>query len=401
MLETAKFAPSVPSDLAATLKSQAASCRFDPIQGNWTIFAPYRQERPHQFNTIRTPVENEGEDCPFCRGHESNTPAPVWVGKQVNECARSDTLETLASLAMTNCLGTVECVDDPEELVDSANVEWMVRVVPNKYPAISPLGTDANRPSTSSTNLFKEQTVLGGHEVIIESPIHHKSIVELDATNLALVFAAYRDRIRHWHDVDGISYISLFKNSGGEAGASLVHSHSQLIATGMMPNRVQLSVNRMLQYRAQTGCCLQCDLVRAELKDKSRIIAKTDGLVAFCPFASEMPMSIRITTMDHHDRFETLSDSTIESVSFLVKRVASWIERLRPGVSYNYLINTRPPAADDCGESYHWSLDIFPRIARIAGFELSSDCMINSVMPEIAAAQFRGCASAEDPRVVL
>ena len=219
-------------------------------------------------------------------------------------------------------------------------------------------------------------------------------------SDVALVFAAYRDRIRHWAKVDGTQYISVFKNSGSDAGASLPHCHSQLIATSQMPPNVRAIVKNMSQYRARTGCCLQCDLLRGELKEKSRIIAKTDKLVAYCPFASRYQMMVRITTREHNSRFEMLDEQTIESVAFLVKRVASWIEALRPGASYNYLLHTQPPGSSD-NESFHWSLEIFPRLASLAGFEFSSDCTINSVMPEDAAAEFRTRATAEDPRCLL
>lgn len=369
--------------------------RLDPITDQLTVFAPSRENRPNSFQLVRKENEDTAVPCPFCSGAENETPDPVWVGRAVEMDGETQT-------ALADCgllLSGTECIDDPDILSELPKNDWAVRVVPNKYPAIRDNGTPYETEKTSSP-LFQEKAIQGGHEVIIESPRHHRSIVDLDVSNVALVFAAYRDRIRRWSKVTGTQYISVFKNAGGDAGASLPHCHSQLIATNQMPPNALAILKRMSQYRARTGCCLQCDLLRAELKEKTRIIAKTDSLVAYCPFASRFPMMVRITTTQHNSHFETLEDKTIESVAYLVKRVASWIEFLRPGASYNYLLHTQPPGSSD-SDSFHWSLEIFPRLTRMAGFEFSSDCMINPIMPEDAAAEFRTRATAEDPRVVL
>ena len=112
-------------------------------------------------------------------------------------------------------------------------------------------------------------------------------------------------------------------------------------------------------------------------------------------------MMVKITTKEHQACFEDLSNDLIESVSRLAVRVISWLEKLHPGVSYNYLLHTRPPSAPGGTDPYHWSMEIFPRLTQTAGFEWSSQCMINPVLPEQAAAQFRACGAAEDPRLVL
>ena len=398
MLDTTGLNLTAAADVLDVRGEQSASRRFDPISGVWTIFAPSREQRPDQYQVTRRHTEDSSIGCPFCRGAENTTPEPVWIGKQASDSINANGFQPISAvdgLSISRMLAT----DDPDVIEDAGSDDWLVRVFPNKYPAISQLSHSPHSThGRKSQQLFVEKNVCGGHEVIVESPDHVESLTDIDAANFALVLAAYRDRLRYWRSATGIKYISLFKNAGGNAGASLAHCHSQLIATDMMPNSVRASITRMQQYRAQTGCCLQCDLVRAELKDKSRVIAKTDDLVAFCPFASQHAMTVRITTTNHQDQFEQLCDSTIESVAFLLRRVTSWLRQIRPNAAYNYLLRTCPPGADDCSDAYHWSIDIFPRLSQIAGFEFSSDCMINSVMPEVAAKEFRQCAAAEDPR---
>ena len=413
MLDTKRTITKASSDVAhdtlvnsSDAEPQTAVTRLDPITNQLTIFATSRGQRPNNFQLVHREKETPSTACPFCNGAEDKTPAAVWLGRSIGTKRNVDSeiqnafadCGNAQLLSGTQLLCGTQCIDDPNVLSDLPSDEWSVRVVPNKYPAIS-IGSDFQAPQKTSSPLFQEQAIQGGHEVIIESPQHHRSICELDLSNVALVFAAYRDRIRYWSEVPGTEYISVFKNSGGDAGASLPHCHSQLIATNQMPPNVHANIKRMSKHRAQTGCCLQCDLIRAELKEKTRIIAKTDSLVAYCPFASRFPLMVRITTRQHCSRFETLPEQTIESVAYLVKRVASWLETSRPGVAYNYLLHTQPPGSSD-GDSFHWSLEIFPRLARIAGFEFSSDCMINPMMPETAAAELRACAAAEDPRLV-
>ncbi len=303
--------------------------------------------------------------------------------------------------------------------LDCDDPDWAVRVVPNKFPAVTPLagafpvtgsppsdtlaGYAPKPPAASSSphspaSLFRSRPVGGGHEVFIESPRHTHSLTELDLEQVELVFAAYQERIRHWRSVSGVRYISVFKNVGRDAGASLQHSHAQLIATNSLPSEVARIGERLERYRATTGCCLHCDLIRAEQKEKRRVIAESDSIIAYCPFASPMPYLVRITTLEHHDRFEDLTPDLVREVAWMTRRVIGWLEQLRPGVAYNYLLHTRPPRMGRDADAHHWTLEIFPRITQLAGFEFASHCLINPVMPESAAERFHRQAVAEDPR---
>jgi len=377
MIETTKRVPLVEPNRRQQQSDgdSTAESRLDPLTGNWTIFSPQRTGRPEEF------VEDTGKvktdvTCPFCPGNEASTPEPVWIGRISGEDSSLDILKSMAS--------------------EASETDWSVRVVPNKFPAVDEI--DVGKPTHSDSELFQCRRIGGGHEVVIESRQHVQSLTDLDLAELNLVFRAYRDRLRHWKTVPGISYVSAFKNVGGKAGASLSHSHSQLIATNSLPVAIQTSLDRMVRHRAATGCCLLCDLIRGEVKQKQRVVWHDDQLVALCPFASHLPMMVRVTTLEHQGCFEELNDDTLESVSRLVGRVVSWLERLRPGTAYNFCLHTRPPAMEDSHDSFHWWIDIFPRMTQVAGFEWSSRCMINPVLPEASASKLRACARSEDPR---
>lgn len=396
MIEAAK--PKTEPTSSSPPPHGAGESRFDPVTGNWTLFAPYRSERPDDFVESRERIRKQVA-CPFCPGNESTTPPAVWIGHSENHeqvaPERQRTAEKLQQDA-------------------AAKDDWAVRVVPNKFPAVTSVQDKDNTPCTQAqqpagshatsaleSTLFQRRPITGGHEVIIESRNHVQSITELDVAEGILVFKAYRDRLRHWRDVPGIAYISTFKNVGSKAGASLRHTHSQLIATDRIPPMVVNSAERMSNYRLTQGSCLHCDLVRAEMKAKERIIWRDDSLVAFCPFSSHLPFLVRITTLAHQPCYEDLTESKIESVSRLVRRVVSWLETLFPNTAYNFCLHTRPPGCNDPSDAYHWAIEIFPRINQVAGFEFSSHCMINPVLPEEAATRLRNRALAEDPRLVL
>ncbi|MCC9599058.1 DUF4921 family protein [Stieleria sp. JC731] len=373
----------------------ASHSRRDQLTGGWTIYAPKRDERPNEFASLRsmqaTPFR-QGEaqvGCPFCAGSEGQTPEALWTGRLGDLTAfhTDQGSDRFARPAISICYG-----EQPD---------WDVRVVPNKFPAVTSIdGASQNRTEPTTDVLFPSAPVVGGHEVIIESSGHAENMASFDPALVYLTLVAYRERIRHWASVDGIRYISVFKNCGPEAGASLHHSHSQLIATSLLPQAARVTMARCESHRARVGSSLGCDLLRAECSQRSRVIAKTDSFVAYCPFASRFAGMIRLTSMSHQPRFESFDDGTLDRLASMLTRVIYWVNQAFPGKAYNYLLHTCPPSSAQ-PEAFQWWLDIFPRLNKAAGFEWSSDCMINSMLPEVAAANYRRIARRDDPRRVL
>lgn len=369
------------SVLSPPLVRTISELRRDPLTGLRVIFAPERGARPIDFHQTET-THLEPDGCPFCAGHEDKTPP--------------------ASLVIVDEDGEVEGA-------------WRVRVVANKYPAVSPIeesydgpGLHGGGPAQGAVfsasrgkrathyDLFQSRTLTGGHEVIIESPDHISSLCALDADHVTDVFRAYAQRIRYWQSVPGVEYVSVFKNVGAAAGASLLHSHSQLIATEIVPKHVSLVAERAAMHHANSGCCLQCDILRGELADGRRVIAKTDHFVAYCPFAGRLPYLIRVVPQVHADRFEMASDEILADLAQLTHRLTGWLERVHQPIAYNYTLHTRPLSAG-CDETFHWWMELFPRMSKSAGFEWASDCFINPLMPETAAAHLREFARQSDP----
>jgi len=358
--------------------------RHDWLTDRWVIVAPQRTSRPLDF--VHQPVQVVSDkDCPFCIGHENQTPE------------------------------SVACFHEQPEDANTGN--WRVRVVPNKFPAVH--GTSANDADLNSgyvaaelqqefheatgalwsgtSNaaeedlndslsgyLFRRRGLSGGHEVIIEGPEHCQSLSQLDRPTTRLVFHAYRDRLHYWLVQRELAYAVVFKNVGHQAGASLVHSHSQLIATDILPTDVARVASRMEAYLEQKGQCLVCSTLREELEQAVRIVEMTSDFVAFCPFASRLPSMVTIAPRQHQSQFELLEDSMLDQLSWLVHRLVRRLEHCYPEAAYNYVIYTAPRGHQG-STWFHWRIELFPRLSTLAGFEWGSECFINPQTPEAAA----------------
>lgn len=351
--------------------------RHDWLADRWVIVAPQRSERPEDYSHIVS-VLSDSKDCPFCCGHEHATPG------------------TLASYCDEGSNGSTA---------------WQVRVVPNKFPAvngvkyrvdgshespsphfpITPTLENQHVNGASGIDLYLRRELSGGHEVIIESPHHIQSLSQLDRCTVALVFKAYRDRLAYWRRERNSCYAVVFKNVGYDAGASLAHTHSQLIATDILPTEVQRHVARMEEYERIEGTCLFCRMLAEESEQGVRIVEKTTSFTAFCPFASRLPSMVNIVPNQHLSSFESLDEVALDELAWLTHRLIRRIERCYPKAAYNFVIHTAPIDKQE-SSAFHWRMELFPRITKVAGFEWGSDCYINPMSPEAAAALLRTVA---------
>lgn len=356
--------------------STSSEMRHDWLADRWVIMAPQRSARPNDY-VIGPTRELDNTNCPFCVGHEDCTPSAVATYKYVCHHGSSQPNHQASCLDL-----------------------WSVRVVPNKFPAVNsnrkslvesasfPVPVETAESNPSAIDLFQRRDLTGGHEVIIESPQHLHSISQLNRESARLVFTAYRDRLRHWLDDRGLAYGVVFKNVGLDAGASLVHTHSQLIATDILPADIARATERMELFENKESACLFCRMAEDELDHMVRIVEQTPDFIAFCPFASRFPSMVTILPTNHQPRFQTLCESELEQLSWLTHRMVRRIEHCYPDAAYNFIIHTAPNRLHR-PDSFHWRIELFPRITKVAGFEWGSDCYINPLAPETAAAALR------------
>ncbi len=332
--------------------------RKDPIVGRWVIVAKSRAKRPHDFDS--TPHIHKGTFCPFCEGNEDQTPGEIIAyrppGSQPNRNG------------------------------------WKVRVVPNKFPALEIEG-DLNKRGEGMYDMMRG---VGAHEVIIESPAHLFSTSDLAEEELRDVFWVYRDRLVDLKKDRRLIYGMLFKNVGAAAGASLEHTHSQLIVTPIVPIAVQEEMTGSLEFYKYRGRCVFCDMIQQELAHEKRVVVDLPGYVAFCPFASRFPFETWVLPKAHSSHYENVPKNGVEELARIMKQVVTKIEVALDRPAYNYIVHTGPFDSSELGH-YHWHIEIIPRLTRTAGFEWGTGFYINPVPPEEAAAFLRD-VELESPR---
>jgi UDPglucose--hexose-1-phosphate uridylyltransferase len=321
--------------------------RKDPITGRWVIIATDRAKRPTDF--VREKVQIHGSGfCPFCYGNEGKTPPEIHA-------YRSD--------------GSAK--DGPG---------WTLRIVPNKFPALGIEGT-LNR---QGEGLYDKMNGIGAHEVIIETPEHPLTLATMPVRRVEDVLWAYRDRILDLKKDRRFKYILIFKNHGEAAGASLEHTHSQLIALPVVPKRVREEVDSAKDYYNFKERCIFCDIIRQELEDTVRVAAENQAFITLAPYAPRFPFEMWIVPRVHQSAFEESQKHEFEQLAAMLKDMLMRLDKVLDSPAYNYIIHTSP-APEVSNDYYHWHLEIMPKLTKVAGFEWGTGFYINPTPPEESA----------------
>jgi len=346
--------------------------RRDPILGRWNIIATERASRPSDFKHERTAPH--GGFCPFDYGNEDKTPPEVLAYRDSNTAP-----------------------DTPG---------WRVRVVSNKFPALRIEGEIDKK----GVGMYDRMQGIGAHEVIIETPEHVVTPTGLPPEHFAEVLMAYRERLNDLMGDPRFKFGIVFKNVGSAAGASLEHTHSQLIVTPIVPNVISRELRGALEYYNFRGRCIFCDIVRQEREHGTRVVIDEPDFIVFEPFASRFPFETWIIPTRHSSQFERI---TVHEIRRLAEVMMTTLRRLESALNappYNYIIHSAPfrvhdaevfrgvlgppPTIDGEGlEHYHWHIEIIPRLTKIAGFEWGTGLYINPVPPETSAEHLRSAVS--------
>jgi UDPglucose--hexose-1-phosphate uridylyltransferase len=344
----------------------APEIRIDQLTGLRTILAPGRAERPEGFTAPRSEPKGP-QGCPFCEGQEGRTPPEVYAVRTGGGAP-----------------------DTPG---------WTSRVVPNLYPALAE--EDAEGPADGAAtaagsfassgdpllasrragepDLFSSRPATGAHEVIVNAPEHVTALSELSEERFAAAVATWRERMRAHA---AASYVQLIVNEGGGGGASLEHTHAQLYALPFVPAAVARERERFGAYRERTaGGGLLSDVLVEEVRRRDRLVAIDEEGALICPWASRSPFELRVVPRREAARFE--EDTAGAAMIHTALRLLA--ERFGRPPELNLWVRTAPRGA----EHFHWHVDIAPRLAVKAGFELGTGVDIDTYPPEQAAADLR------------
>ncbi|MFC1849966.1 galactose-1-phosphate uridylyltransferase [candidate division CSSED10-310 bacterium] len=319
--------------------------RKDPVIGRWVIIAAERAERPSDFGKAEYQV-NRGF-CPFCEGNEQSTPPEILAFRKSGTAANTP--------------------------------GWKLRVVPNKFPALQIEG-DLNR---RGIGIYDQMNGIGAHEVIIETPTHGQTLIDLSPPQFEDVLLSFQLRMADLKKDTRFLYVIAFKNHGRAAGVSLEHSHSQLIALPIIPKRVAEEIRGADNHFRMKERCIFCDIIRQELETDVRIIEQNDSFIAISPFASRFPFEIWLLPKKHESHFEQISRENLTALSKILRNLLLRMNKVLDEPPYNFLIHTSP-FNEEKKLSYHWHIEIIPKLSRVAGFEWGTGFYINPTSPEQA-----------------
>ena len=334
--------------------------RKDPIIGRWVIIAVERARRPKGLKSAYS-VPDEKE-CPFCEGHESQTPPEIFAIRKED--------------SKPNQPG------------------WDTRVVPSKFPFLKIEG-DINR---HGHGIYDVMRGVGAHEVIIDTPRHIANIADLSESQIAKCITSWIDRFADLSRDERLKYVLIFKNYGWAAGAGRIrHSRTQMIATPVTPKRVKEELTGTKKYYDYHERCIFCDLIRQEIESKDRIVLDFDGFIAVTAFASRFPFEIWILPKDHSCDFSRMNVEHRLHLGRVIKKV---LNKLKIGLDdppYNFVLHTAPfrRKKTKAGywktieDDYHWHIEIIPRLTNAAGFEWGTGFYICPITPENAAQYLR------------
>ncbi len=324
--------------------------RKDPIVDRWVIIATDRAKRPLDYKEINE--EKKTQLCPLCEGNEEQTPPEIVAYR--NPATGKDT------------------------------PGWWVRVVPNKFPALKIEGEITQHQH----GVYHYMNGVGAHEVVVETTSHVPGLDGETEKQVEEVIWAWRDRSLDLRKDARLKYIQIFKNTGSIAGASLEHTHSQLIALPLVPPDIKQELDGMREYSNRRGSCAVCDILRQEIMERERVVIESDHFLCYSPFASRFPFETWIAPKEHQHDFVQLREEQVRDLAVVIRSVLSKMSATVKNMPYNMVLHTAPINSRD-EYHYHWHLEIMPRLTIMAGFELGTGYFINPTPPEIAAQALR------------
>lgn len=300
--------------------------RKDYIQEKYVIIAPQRAKRPHELERPERVIKPKKEHCVFCQKNLKNVKSLLTIGPKNN---------------------------------------WQIKVVANKFPAVS----------------LNNARAYGTQEVIIETPDHLPELEDLPTEHIAKLLDVYAQRTKEISKNKKIEYILIFKNNGGQAGASLMHAHSQIFATHFLPPHLFDKSQKQQEYKIKHGTCVYCDVIKKEVKGP-RLVFQDRNIIAFTPYASMHNYEVWITLKRHIDNITMLTSDERYSFADVLKKLLIKINKLN--LPYNYYFHQ---VIND--EDQHLYMKLTPRGSVWAGVEIGSGIVINPISPEEAAEFYR------------
>ena len=332
--------------------------RYDPHRGEWTLIAPDRRARPRPAHYANATPSQDDPACPFCPGNESETPPEVAALREEGE---------------KNAPG------------------WRARCVANKYPAVG-----SGDPARAEEGVFSSLRGGGRHEVLIDSPRHTKGLADLGESHAGGVLGLLQERARALAEETGVSFVHAFKNHGAQAGASILHSHFQILGLPFGTGGVGKKLEKEAVFYTERESALFDRLIEAERGREERIVETgEEGAVVFCPWASRFPYLAYICPWPTESSFTESAPEAIAAVGAALARTLRRYKELLRDPPFNLSFLLAAKGREGIPAAHRWHIELFPRLTPLAGLETGLGAHINEVAPEQAADELRGVCFGE------
>ncbi|MEK7096619.1 MAG: galactose-1-phosphate uridylyltransferase [Patescibacteria group bacterium] len=323
--------------------------RQNIITGDWVVIAPERSKRPQDFIIPKGVKVTEKDKCPFCLG---------LAGAKENQ--------------------KVHMHSTPN-----------IYVIENRYPAFIQKESEAGaRSFYPEEGFYRARASIGDHEVVIIKD-HDTSLPEFSKDLMSEMFEVIRERYLWMQKNEKVVSIMPIYNHGAEAGASIEHPHAQIFASGIVANTVGEEMDGADKYYGINGACVYCDIVKHEIKQKARLVDENENFIAINFYASRFPFETWIMPKKHESQFELTGKTSMDELASILTNVLKKINKTIDNPPLNFYIHTLPTILEDSA-SYHWHLEIVPRVSNYGGFELGSEVVINVMSPEEATRYLAG-----------
>jgi UDPglucose--hexose-1-phosphate uridylyltransferase len=260
---------------------------------------------------------------------------------------------------------------------------WQVRVVPNLYALVATDGEVRDPVPEPATSPFT-----GQHEVVVESDRHDWDLRSGCPDEVATVLFAMRERCRALAERKPAA-ISVFRNYGARAGASLSHPHTQIVALDQSPPGLVRRWRRAREHFEQAGLCLHDDVAAAERRRATRVVSDADGVLVFQPHAAAVPHQTVLLPSDRSADLAGASDHAVTAMARTMPRVLAGLASVLDDPAYNLVVHAGPTNVPTAHDWYRWHVSVYPRVTTPGGLEIATGVAVNPTRPEDTAPVLR------------
>lgn len=318
--------------------------RQNIITGEWVVFAPERAKRPTDYVSVTTEKKQKKSDCPFC-------------------------------------------IDSPVSAFDNREKEFVfddTYLIKNKYPVFieEPEVKNAKLYSLED-DFYKMRLALGGHDVVVCRD-HDTDLADFPKQTWVDIFSTIKKRGEYFAKLTNIEYVMPIYNHGPAAAASIEHPHAQIFASTIVPNLVSRELSHSASYYSAEKSCVFCDLIKHEKRQNTRVLFENEDFLVFNFYAAKFPFETWIIPKFHQSSFFEIKPAQIESLTEICQKVFKRFHHTLNDPDLNFFIHSNPIKEPE-SPSYHWHMEITPRLTVYGGYELGSGMVIDIIAPEQAA----------------